>query len=221
MKLSTVTGLFSIALLVSAAGLATAAPVAVTNGSFEAEALDPGGWSDATPAGWVEPVLNGPDSFTEHLSPNFTPLDGTNHEGIVSGSWIAQDLGVPADANTSYALIVDIGHRSGQTVDGNQSRYELWAGAPNDVGSTLIAGATFDAFPLPNLTMVTEATGGDTGGIAPSGNLWVWLGSNGPGRAHFDNVRVDAELIPEPSSLALIGMAGAAFAGVALRRRRR
>lgn len=211
------------ALLASVTSVVSAASIPVVNASFEAQALGPGGWSDQTPPGWTEPVPDGGDSFTEYLSPNFIPLDGLNHQGIQNRSWIAQNLGVPVTPYTDYYLTVDVGRRNASfTAAGNQSRYELWAGAPGAVGSVLLAGNTYDAFPLPDLTMVEDTAFGSTGGAVPVGNLWVWLGVLSADRAHFDNVRVDAFTnIPEPSSITLLGLGGAILYGMARRRRRK
>ena len=55
-------------------------------------------------------------------------------------------------------------------------------------------------------------------GDAAAGNLWISLQNSGAGRSHFDNVRLDAAVIPEPSGLFLLVLG---IAGIAARRRRR
>jgi hypothetical protein len=57
----------------------------------------------------------------------------------------------------------------------------------------------------------------DTGPVAPAGTLVIVMGDNSAaGRSHFDNVRLDATIIPEPGVFAIMGMA---LAGIFRRRR--
>ncbi|MDB4378088.1 hypothetical protein N9Z33_03450, partial [Akkermansiaceae bacterium] len=151
--------------------------------------------------------------------------------GVNNSSYIWQDTGVPYAANTRYTLALAAGNRAGQTGAGNLSTYGLLDGTTNlgvamyatsaDVtaDATLTqASAQFDAF-----ANVTQGSFGDapdltftTGAVAPAGNVVIFLGADGLGRSHFDNISLDATAIPEPAS-ALLG----ALSALALLRRRR
>jgi hypothetical protein len=54
---------------------------------------------------------------------------------------------------------------------------------------------------------------GCAGGTAPEGNIWVMISGHGGRRAHFDNIRLDGTVIPEPTVEWLAGL-------MLLRRRR-
>jgi hypothetical protein len=198
------------------------AQVFVSNHSFEDQVLSAGGWTDNTPPGWQEPTPNGPNSFTEEIS--LFVADGENHEGIGNLSYIFQDLGVPAQPLTSYTLTVAVGNRNDTySQPGNISRFSLLAGGEN---GTVIATRDVDASTFQDLSFMDFSVTGVTAAAAPAGNLTIRLevasaGTNpvNADRGHFDNVRLDATPIPEPSALGAIG--GVSLAGLGLWRRRR
>lgn len=208
----TTPAVLAVAVLLLAAGTVQAAPVTVNNFSFEEPDVGNGGptWSNVTPPGWQEPVTDGGDSFTEEI-PGFAS-EGEQHEGIQNLYHIWQDLGVPAEPLTIYTLTVGVGNRNDSfTFPGNMSRFSLLAGGPT---GTVIATRDVDAETLPDGTFADFSVTGVTAAVAPSGNLTIRLevASTGPepaldDRAHFDNVRLDATLIPEPSVVGIIGLA--------------
>ena len=206
-----------VAVLLLAAATAQAAPVTVNNFSFENPDVGNGGatWSNMTPPGWQEPVVDGPESFTEEIG-GFAS-EGLQHEGIQSLSRIWQDLGVPAVALTNYTLTVGVGNRNDAfTQAGNISRFQLRAGGPDGV---IIATRDVDANEIPDGTFADYNVTGVTTAAVPAGNLTIVLeqGVANPNRAHFDNIRLDATLIPEPS---VVGVLGLAATGLMFRRRR-
>jgi hypothetical protein len=214
-----------VAVLVTVLGATAcqAAQVIVSNSSFEDQALSAGGWTNNTPPGWQEPPpVNGGDSFTEYIA-GFSS-DGVNHEGIANRSFIFQDLGVPAQPLTSYTLTVGVGNRNDNfTQPGNISRFSLLAGGET---GTVIATRDVDASTFADGSFQDFSAIGVTGAAAPAGNLTIRLEvvSTGtpPGnadRAHFDNVRLDASPVPEPSALGVLS--AVSVAGLGLGRRRR
>jgi MYXO-CTERM domain-containing protein len=188
------------------------AAVFVSNSSFEDQALSSGGWTDNTPPGWQEPVPNAGTSFTERID-GFAS-DGVNHEGIQTMSYIFQDLGVPAQPLTNYTLTAGVGNRNANfTTATNISRMSLLAGGET---GQVIATADVNAFAVPVGTFADFIATGATGATPPAGNLFIRLEVASADRAHFDNIRLDATPVPEPTALgALVGLAA-----LGLRRRR-
>jgi hypothetical protein len=136
---------------------------------------------------------------------------------MAEGGEVLQDLGVPVLPNTTYNLTVGVGRRNATfTVSGNESRFGLYAGGDAADGGTLIGDATYDAFPLADLTFVDQTLSVTTGAVVPAGNLFISLRSTGVNRAHYDNIRLEA--VPEPSTLALASLA---LLGLVARLRRR
>ncbi|MDB4416851.1 hypothetical protein N9277_01150 [bacterium] len=208
------------------------AAIAVADNSFEGTpGLNAAGdWSNNLDANWSERggAGNG-DVFGEWIT-GFSS-EGTNHIGVNAGAYLWQDTGVAFQANTKYTLSLGAGNRTNQSAAGNLTTYGLLNDATNlgvanyaassDVtadGALTEAFAQWDAFA--NVTAVGFGDAPDltftTGAVAPTGNVVIFLGADGLGRSHFDNISLDATAIPEPAS-ALLG----ALSALALLRRRR
>jgi hypothetical protein len=203
----------------------SAAPIAVVNHSFEDAGLAAGGWTDATPSGWQESVPGSNGSFSEAIT-GFA-ADGTQHQGInglqttinggilPAGSFeysVWQDLGVPLQPNTEYTLTVAIGNRNASfTIPDSVSVFALQAGGAD------VLSDTFDASTIPESTFVDQSLTYVTNSSPPAGNLGIRLANLDLGlvaggaainaRSHFDNIRLDAVAIPEPTGLALVAIA--------------
>ena len=168
-------------------------------------------------AGW-QPEGDG-GNFVEYIV-DFSS-DGNQHLGMAEGHETWQDLGIGLEANTVYTLTVNAGNRDDNfTPPGQASTFGLYVGGAAGGGGTLLADGTFDAE-----ANVADAAFSDdlsitytTGGTVDSGNLFISLRSTGAGRAHYDNVRLDATLIPEPSGLGLSLLAGLGLLGIRCRR---
>lgn len=213
------------------APLLHAASITVADHSFEdGSAPNDGDWSDDLSPDWSErDGENNPNAFEEQIA-GFS-ADGTNHVGVNSGYYIWQDTGVALAPNTQYTLNIAAGNRAGQTDPTNLTTYAILAGTTNlgtvsyaDTASVIADTALTLAAETWNASTGTAAgTFADapalvftTGDTVPAENVTIFLGADGVGRSHFDNIRLDATPIPEPSA-SLIG----ALAGLMLLRRRR
>ena len=194
----------SLALLLASAASSQAVAIIVQNQSFESPGGNNGDYPAAT--SWVG------STFTEvstAVGLNGGHLDRYN--GQNGGTAGSQNLGVGFLANTVYTLTILIGNRTSDSSNPTgTARFGLTAGGTEqgtftEVTNAQVAGQTFQDF---NYTFTT-------GAVAPTGDVGITLGASG-GRGLFDNVRLDASAIPEPST-ALCAMIG----GLALLRRRR
>lgn len=203
-------------------------PVEISNHSFEEPDLTAGGdtWSDAN-LDWGDDDGASNDQFTEFI-PDFS-ADGEQHTGVNNSDTdengvidpIMQDLAATYDPNTIYTLTVGVGNRDGFTSEGNESLLQLADAstgnilAEETVDASMIAVGTFEDR---SLVYTTGASGEPIGN-----NIRILLGVGDPagGRAHFDNVRLDATVIPEPSSVALMILAGLGLIMVTRRAHRR
>lgn len=193
----------SLALLLASASSIHAATITVQNPSFEI----------ATGGGSFPPADFWPgSSFTENSASVgiTTGGDGPRHNGQDSNSTANQDLGVAFLADTVYTLTIAIGNRTSDP--GNPTgtaRFGLTDGG-TEVG-------TFTGATSPGGTFLDSTYVFTTGAVAPTGNVGIRLqGVNG--RGLFDNVRLDASPVPEPST-ALCALIGGSL--ILARRRRR
>ena len=211
------------------AGQAFAAAVTINNHSFEAAGLGAGGWSDAAPAGWVDPQGDDNTNFLENIS-GFAS-EGTTHIGFDPNEFglIYQDLSTAWAPNTVYTLTVGVGNRSG--FGAGVGRFSL-VSSTEALPAPGVAGGPYSLF-TPTTGFFTDRDTGTvatvansfadtsfqwtTGAVAPAGNLRLVVQSNSSTRLHVDNFRLDATPVPEPAAAAL----SAVLAGVLLNRRRR
>jgi hypothetical protein len=204
--------LILIGILGALTGISQAASVTITNPGFESPDLTTAGgntWTNdlAPGGGWLNAdnsTSNG-GSFIEVIG-GFSS-EGTQHIGVAPAWGVGQDAGILFEANTRYTLLIAAGNRLNQSAAGNLTQYGFSDGVGGIHGS-----ATFDAF-----ANVAAGSFSDAPAFVfdvPAGSpligqpVIVGLASAGPGRSHFDNIRLDASAIPEPTTGLLAGLAG-------------
>jgi hypothetical protein len=219
------------------AASSNAATVSIGNHSFE----------DATNTSWqlssngstpTNPVRSNTSTSGKHD----TPPDGTDwahHSNGGSNHDIYQVLGATLAANTTYTLTVDVGDRSDHSPGTPLLRLGTVSDTDDGTTGDLIANdfygeSLLTGMIVANTTPFNNETGDPgnttdgwetwittfTTGASPTGlgdALRVELENTGGVQAVFDNVRLDASAVPEPSTTALIGLGGLALI---LRRRK-
>lgn len=216
--------LSAVALLTLSVG--HAAPVTVNNASFEVDAAASGTDSTVVPTDWTAfneagstDMGSGHPNGVQYTSNNplAAPADGNQYSyinifsaGTTGG--IYQDVGA-LQANTDYTLTVAIGSRLDRI--NSPGIISLLDGFDN-TGSLLATGGGLSG------TQGTweDFTASFTTGASVSGDLIVELSVAPAGtiQADFDNVRLDASPVPEPSTYALLG--GGLFSLMTIRRRK-
>jgi hypothetical protein len=199
-------------------GVAQAAPLSITNHSFEANQITgdgntgtfsddlqggaPSGWSD-TIGGWL--TRESGSFFNDKVAPTPDSGDDASEQMVFSngGSYLNQVLAAALAANTTYTLVVDIGDRTDTPFGGAEVRLGTGAG----IGNNLLT-ATSSSTPAPAdgnwATWTLEfVTGPAAAGLGQP--LRIELHSNGT-QALFDNVRLDAVTVPEPGTLVLFAL---------------
>lgn len=217
-------------------GSAYAAPVAITNHSFEAD--DVSGlnnqWNDnIVPTGWSEyddgrnDAVAGNSRGLAYHGPGpsfFAPTLGQNDGSqsfFTAQRDILQVLGETLQANTTYTLTVAIGDRAPvagiNPAAGAPGTPEVNLGYGSTGGDNILLTLEANTQPVQVDGGWVEWSGTFTTGATPVGEgqvLRIEL-TNGTNVGWFDNVRLDASPVPEPGSLALLGLGGLAL----LRRR--
>ncbi len=221
---------FCLASLFLSVSLAGAVGVTITNPGFEDDlgaAQAGGGWTDAVPTGWADPQGGDNTNFMEVIG-GFAS-EGQVHLGFDGNElgMVYQDLGTAWAPNTTYTLTVGVGNRAG--FGAGVGRFFLTSsfdalpaagpvGGPYSLYTPSVFSADLDTFTI----VPADNTFGDavftytTGPVAPVGNLRIGVQQTSATRVHVDNWRLDATVIPEPSTAAVLALA----AGLVLRRRR-
>ncbi len=181
---------------------ALAAPIEVKNSSFETPDVTGGPtWTNDLGGDWINPNDAG-GSFIEFID-GFVD-EGAQHVGTQNGTYVYQNLGVPAQPNTTYTLIVAVGNRNadfspeGATAILGLTLLEDGAGlamptAAEQVAADDILTATsvIVASPTEGSSFEDRTLTFTTGDEVPAGGITIFLGDDDTaGRSHFDNVRL-------------------------------
>lgn len=108
--------------------------------------------------------------------------------------------------NMTYTLTVDVANRSGFA--GTAAEMALYAGSPGAGGAVAVTTGNFNEAVDSTFRQYQLAWNVLPGNTNIGNDLYIWLGNNSPapGQFEFDNVRLDATEIPEPSALALVAL---------------
>lgn len=238
MRLVTFRPLLLLGVLLISLGGARAEELFIQNSSFEnpvTPAATFSGTNNAAPPGWtISDASSGMQNFryygvwnpaTTNSYTNGAP-DGAN-VGVVflinsfnlTPGGLQQTLATTVQPFTQYTLTVDVGNFAPE--DSPTPTFDF-AGFPGYrvellAGGSVIASDNNTLAPAEGeflTSTVTFTTGANPG----SGSLGIrLLNLNGPGiEVNFDDVRLDATAVPEPSAVVLVAAAGL----VVLRRRR-
>ncbi len=214
---------------------ADAATISVGNHSFESDVIPRDGNTgtvatpgddfnaDIVPTTWIGfddgrggtegnrgLVSHANDSFFNASLTNTPDADANDQSFFTAARDIYQVLGDTLAANTQYTLTIDIGDRDVANVGGNPGTpvVNLGYGATAGTNNLLVMNQGNQPTQV-NGGWVTW-TGTFTTDAAPAGlgqALRIDL-TTGENVGWFDNVRVDAVAVPEPSSSILIGLGG-------------
>jgi len=200
--------LLSALLVAGAFAPVKAATITVLNPGFEAPVVgDPN--STGTATSWTGVNVGGaPGVYDPPVTVYPTVPEGVQVAYAQGGSSLSQLLGANETANTLYTLRVFVGRRLDQTSGPQAYTIQLLAGATtliNSVTPIMPAAGTFAEVVL-NFTSPSS--------VAASQQLQVRLiGSSVTPQTNFDNVRLDANVVPTPSAalggLALLGLMAA------------
>lgn len=183
----------------------TGAAVPLFNPSFELDDVPPSNGYQFAPAGWVQSTANTGGVFEG--ATEIVAADGSQSAFIFGGNSLTQTLsGITLQPNDLYVLLVDVADRMSTTFGGY--RVELLVGGqPLAVDDNSLGVVQFTSTPGQFYTtsvLQLRATGFDS---YFGQELAIRLTALGSGtQTYFDNVRLFALQVPEPSALALWGL---------------
>lgn len=233
-----------VAALVVGSSTALAGPVPILNPSFEGPAtafVDPrvDSWNKTPAPVWFDPALTGGITW-DQLSGVFAnppvgqPTRKTNIDGnqalylfTLPSAGLTQVLAASYEVGMSYELTVGVSGGGGGMAEGTLFQLGLFyldGATPVQIGGTMVS---YSATAFPATTTFVDQTF-SLGEVLP-GDAWAGkqigiqlVAANGTGAGYWDldNVRLEANVVPEPGTWALLGL-GCGLVGVASWRRTR
>ena len=189
--------------LTAIASIVPAAPLTITNPSFETPALDDSGIFNPinatflTTTGWTKEPQNANAGIWNPPGGSFTSVPDGAQVLYVNNNYVHQTLNATVVAKTTYTLEVSVGDRK-DGVNIATYKVELWAGA------NMLAQDDNGLDPANDQwltsTLIYTALAGSQG-IGES--LQIRLYSGGP-QVCFDHVRLDATPLPPEGTVVLI-----------------
>jgi hypothetical protein len=207
--------------LILAAGSANAA-IVIANHSFEGpDVANFGG----TPENWT--IVGSEVSVYNHFGTTFSTRTDPNPDGsdqavfsrggdsyqVLDDATVGGGLGTNVAANTIYTMTVDVGDRSDLTFQGAELRLGIGSVFGTNLLTATVVSSDTPTYVGTNTTdgWKTWVSTFTTGASPTAGALRVELINPGTDQTLFDNVRLTAVTIPEPSTTALLGLGGLAL----------
>ena len=211
MKFTSLFAVLSILALGSIAAPAWADAIPVQNASFEITstliACGSGCFFNFGPIPDWTTTSPGP-AGSWHPTSAYPPPDGS-FIAYSNGGTISQTLSTMLAPNTTYTLIVAVGDRP----DGFTNTYTIAL----DAGGIVLNSRSGSSAAITPGTFADQTVTFTTGASVPAEDLAIVLTSDGQ-QIDFDNVRLTASTVPEPSSLSLLaGALGVMFLALRLR----
>ncbi len=194
-------------------GLANAAPISVTNASFDDNVLSTD-WADGIPNGWETDLAVGtPDPLTVDSNNllfheksgaiGASGGDGTNYLGLRPNAVVFQDLGVAIQPSTTYTMDALLNRRGAAVTTGSFFFADSNGNTLGTAGTWNTDGMSSDVFTAISTLPAANGTAASytSGASVPAGNLRIYL-TGTAGNSVVDLVSVDA--VPEPAGLAAL-----------------
>ena len=208
---------------ISTLSVAQAASIAIVNHDFETEVLADTDLNIGAVSGWVASGGGITGSFNPgtafFTNGNIVDTAGTN--GVIgtmdgdSALFIFESTGVTLTNTTTEAVADGTMYTLTVGVGGRDAGLSVFGGYLIELldGDSVLASATSSTIPAAGT--FADVTVNYTGQASDAGNLAIRLSSLDTTTVNryvdFDNVRLEATVVPEPSSIALLGLGGLAL----------